>query len=141
MIFAVIAGCGGSSQGLQPVTGKVTLDGQPLAGTTVEFQPSARGGSPSYGETDAGGAFKLRFTIDKEGAMLGDHIVRISKFEPTNSPTGKETLPAKYNSKSKLTATVTQGHNTIDFPLSRNGGTPQESGRGKQPDESGRKSP
>jgi hypothetical protein len=119
MILAVIAGCG-SAQGLQRVTGKVTLDGKPLEGAAVEFQPTAQGGSPSYGVTDAGGAFKLMFTIDKEGAMLGDHTVRISKTEGAKAT---ETLPAKYNMKSTLTATVTAGSNTFDFPLSSEGGT------------------
>src|SRR5262245_15157134 len=112
VIFLV--GCGGAGPGLQRVTGKVTFDGKPVEGAAVEFQPKASAGSPSYGVTDAGGTYKLMFTLDKEGAALGDHIVRISK---TEGAIGKETLPAKYNFKSTLTATVIDGKNNFDFPL------------------------
>ena len=47
-----LAGCGNSPP-LGTVSGRVTLDGQPLAETTVEFQPAS--GSPAYGVTDAEG--------------------------------------------------------------------------------------
>jgi len=130
LVALVIAGCGGSGPDLGAVTGTVTLDGAALEGATVEFQPTAAGGSPSYGTTDASGAYELMFTFDKKGALPGEHKVRISKTKPAEGavPSGDdddddddeneiETLPAKYNTQTELTATVEAGKNTADFPL------------------------
>ena len=131
LLCLVIAGCGGSGIDLCTVTGTVTLDGTPLEGATVEFQPTGEGGSPSYGQTDASGAYNLMFTYDKEGATPGDHTVRISKTtggegddddddgddDDDDDGEVQETLPAKYNSETTLTATVTDGKNVLDFAL------------------------
>lgn len=128
LLFAVIAGCGGSGPEMGSVTGKVTLDGQPLEGATVQFQPvTGEPKSPSSGVTDASGYYELKFTASKDGATIGDHKVTISKTVTTEDANGnegeeKETLPAKYNTKSDLTATVEAGSQTIDFALDSEGG-------------------
>jgi hypothetical protein len=79
-------GCGGGvAYDVVPVSGKVTLDGQPLAGVDVSFQPTgSRPGSAvpgSTGITDAQGNYKLTIVgeTEKEGAVPGKHIVRLSK--------------------------------------------------------------
>jgi hypothetical protein len=126
LLCLVIAGCGGSSVDLSTVTGTVTLDGVALEGATVEFQPTGEGGSPSYGDTDASGAYNLMFTFSKEGATPGEHTVRISKTvaapggegdDDDDDDDGEETLPAKYNTETTLTATVADGKNEVDFSL------------------------
>ena len=43
----VMTGCGGDQLPIVPVTGTVTLDGQPLSRALVEFQPVDPLGSPS----------------------------------------------------------------------------------------------
>ena len=120
-----IAGCGGGSDvDLVSVEGTVRLDGSPLPGATVEFQPTG-GGSPSYGQgpTDASGRYKLMFTYDKEGAMIGEHTVRITTFqEDEDEETGESTiveekLPPRYNTETELTATVESGGGPYDFDL------------------------
>ena len=124
MLCLLLAGCD-SGPALAPVVGTVTLDGSPLAGAEVEFQPTAAGGSPSVGVTDAEGHYELRFTMNEKGALLGEHTVRIVMAEEdddeggTGSDEGPSTarIPARYNTNSELKETVQKGKNTFDFLL------------------------
>jgi len=63
------------------VTGKVTLDNQPLTVGTVTFRPDESKGNTSKaipsGTIDASGNYKL-FTDGKEGAPLGHYKVGVS---------------------------------------------------------------
>lgn len=111
------AGCGEVAKPIPkiaPVTGTLTLDGQPLAEANISFE--ARDGSGMYlGRTDTEGKY---FLTDQRagdrGASLGEHRVRVEK--PTE-PGGPDTLPERYTRGLELTATVTPGENTIDFDL------------------------
>ena len=62
----LIVGCGKSGSELAPVSGRVTLDGQPIVGARLRFQPEASGGSPSYGSTDQDGRFVLGYKRGQE---------------------------------------------------------------------------
>lgn len=113
--LAVLAGCGGETEALPElgtVTGKVTLDNQPLSDAMIFFEPSK--GAMSSGSTDAQGEYVLHFNAETPGAVLGTHTVRISK---PDGEAGPEILPTKYNMESELTAEVTAGDNPIDFQL------------------------
>ena len=115
ILFAllVISGCGGTST--HPVTGVVTLDGAPLQGAHVIFYPIEGGRTNSIDVTDAAGAYDLTYTSTKTGAMIGDYKILILK---PKGPEEKETLPAKYNTDSILTAKVTaDGDNIFNFDL------------------------
>lgn len=116
----VLSGCSGP-QGPQvaPVSGKVTLDGQPLNGALVTFYP--KDGRPSMGTTDSSGSYALNYTRDQPGAIVGDHIVRITTGLVSGEETHKvkETVPAKYNSQSELTASVSKDNNTLNFDLKK----------------------
>jgi hypothetical protein len=111
-VITVCLGCGGDQFG--DVTGKVTLDGEPLAGATVEFSPE--GGSPAYGVTDPQGKYKLLFSSDQKGATVGSHRVRITSFNEAK-PGQKERVPMKYNRKTDLVREVKSGNQTFDFDL------------------------
>lgn len=86
---ALAPGCKGSEyRETAPVSGTVTLNGTPLAGATVVFQPTAESGDPgpaSFGETDSDGNFTLQLNGGKEGAVVGKHRVFIStrKMKPS----------------------------------------------------------
>ena len=143
-VAALCAAFGGCSkgkvapEGLVPVTGTVTLDGQPLAGALVTYIPTGTqtGVVDAAGETDDQGKFKLlTFEGQEEGAVPGEYRVVISKLvkadgsiaKPTKDKSpmqlmldgAKETVPAEYSDLafSKLKATVPQGGGTNDFPL------------------------
>jgi hypothetical protein len=121
LLCPLVAGCG-SGDGLARVKGKVTLDGQPLEGATVKFQPTAEGGSPSSGITDADGRYELMYTFMTWGAMPGEHVVSIRTAgtyfdDQGNEIERPERVPAKYNDQTELKRTVEPGRNTIDFKL------------------------
>ncbi len=99
------AGCG---PGLQEVTGKVTLDGKPVQGLEVNFEPvDPSTGGTATGYTQADGSFKLHYPGRKTGAPPGEYIVRIVGAEVDDGPPVR--VPAKYGSKSELKATVGSG--------------------------------
>jgi len=139
LVSLLAAGCGGSDADLAPVKGTVSLDGEPLAGARVEFDPAPeegiRGkstGSASYGVTDSSGRYTLQYTHEREGALVGKHTVRITTRAMTVDADGKEVLvperlPPKFHLNSELTREVTPGSNTFDLPLSL------ESSSGGQP--------
>jgi len=124
LVSLLFAGCSSAPQDMPdvaPVSGTVTLDGNPLPYATVVFQPTD--GRPSNGQTDGEGKYDLHFNQDTMGAELGSHQVIITTYREFDHPSDSnlkaspELLPAKYHSKSELTATVEPGGNEISFDL------------------------
>ena len=141
-----IVGCGGGSDGpdTHPVTGLVTLDGEPVADATVTFS----GGTPqttSFGKSDADGRYTLKTASMQNGTVIGTHRVTVTKTErpdaasdPANNspgfdetydpaaasnnqplPEDKSLIPEKYAARatSELTAEIVEGENTVDLAL------------------------
>lgn len=79
----------------------VTLDGQPLAGATVTYEPEKFMGpayQPTSALTDATGTASIPGQDPKyPGLYLGVYRVRISKKRD-----GQETIPARYNTQTEL---------------------------------------
>lgn len=124
--FAATGGCGSGGPPLAEVTGTVTLDGKPVPNAVVIFNPVAAGGSTSLGKTDAQGNYRLEFSQDKTGAMIGEHNVEITtkKIPPDEMPDDGEAvkteyvpIPPKYRKPGELTAEVKNQRNKIDFQL------------------------
>lgn len=114
-------GCSSGGVKLAKVTGKVTLAGAPLPDALVTFTPTT-GGSPSTGRTASDGTYKLIFSRKLDGAMVGEHIVTISTFQPAMedppTPEVPEKVPFKYREEdTALKATVKSGSNKLDFDL------------------------
>ena len=128
LLLVALQGCSGGGVKYAPVSGKVTMDGKPLAKVSVIFIPLAKPGSDIAGDTaggvtDENGQYTLQtMTRDgmKDGAQVGKHKVSISlqetRGEGDRSVT-REKLPKKYNEQTTLTADVTAGGPPIDFPL------------------------
>jgi hypothetical protein len=129
-------GCGGPSDQpeLGQVTGTVTLDGKPLSGIAVVFQPDS--GRPARGMTDAEGKYELTYIRQTKGTKVGLNRVEIAPSEdgeaeesenpdaddeskPVAKPSKsrKPAIPARYNVQSELKADVKAGANTFDFKL------------------------
>jgi len=103
-VALILTGCGKASN-IVPVSGRVTMDGQPLAEARITFQPVGDWQNPypgpaSYGVTDSAGHFTLTL-IDsgQPGAMVGKHRVTITPKESavTSSDAGyyQELPPAQ----------------------------------------------
>jgi len=120
-LVAAATGCGGRSD-VGRVSGMVTLDGTPLAGARVTFQPTT-GGAPSHALTDATGRYDLQHSRSVAGARVGDHEVTISTLDKGNPdadpprPPRPEQVPDHYNRRTTLTASVRPGATTVDFQL------------------------
>jgi hypothetical protein len=117
----LLSGCG-SGGNLAKVRGKVTLNGLPLEGVVVQFQPTEGRHSPSAGITDSAGEYEIMHTFSTPGAVLGEHSVSIRTAgtfyqEEGCSDLKQERVPAKYNSRTELKCRVEAGRNTINFDL------------------------
>lgn len=75
-------GCGVSHT---PVTGVVTLDGQPYEDVTVTLVPENAGSLTPGGITDAGGRFRIGTETEGNGAPPGKYKVIISPVSWRNS--------------------------------------------------------
>lgn len=131
-------GCGGDEVApevvppLQPVSGVVTLDGEPAQGVSVVFVPSGTStGNGATAMTDASGKYELLYRTGDKGIPAGDYKVLFSKMlKPDGSPLAPgemaadvaavNALPAKYmqGTLPDTQAKVTEGGGTFDFKLS-----------------------
>ncbi len=127
LVIIAAIGCGSDGPQLAEVVGTVTVDGKPVPNAVVTFNPVQPGGSNSLGKTDAQGKYRLSFTQDKTGAMIGEHVVEIAtkKMSASDMPddgSAKEMvyveIPKKYRERGTLKAEVKNQRNTIDFELS-----------------------
>jgi hypothetical protein len=137
LLFAaavLLGGCSrpGSAQVAElPITGKVTLDGQPVAGATVMFQSQST--LATFGAvTAADGTYHLQTSEHRVGEYKGPCKVSISKFlksdgtplgpnEPPFAGGATESLPRKTSTleTTTLTADVPEGGGTFDFDLKK----------------------
>lgn len=122
----VLSGCG---SGLAQVSGRVTLDGQPLRGgkdgarVTVQFQPASGLGANAVALADENGNYELA-TGSQEGITPGDYLVTCSASEviPSSTPgvpSFRQLAHPKYAKAqtSGLKFTVQSGSNEFDIPL------------------------
>jgi hypothetical protein len=113
-------GCGSS---LVKVTGKVTIDGQPLTTGNISFAP-VESGQVAIGTIDGQGNYTMQ-SGTVPGVAPGKYKVTIVAVEAVAPVPGqpeaapKLLTPAKYNNPdtSELTADVSSTQKTFDFNL------------------------
>lgn len=118
--LATLSGCG---ERLPQVTGTVTLDGEPLSGGFVSFQP-VEGGAMATAKIAEDGSYTLQ-TGGKGGVAAGAYGVAITAYNTRPSADGQNppqfslASPKKYNdpATSGFEVEVQPGKNTFDFPL------------------------
>jgi hypothetical protein len=128
----VPAGCGsGPGFKLAPVSGRVTMNGKPLANAFVQFQPLGNDPGPgSSAVTDSDGRYTLQVASQQysgAGAVVGTHRVSIGSHQNTQVPSTAEAgsqdgyipkggvlerIPARYNQNSELRFEVPPGGTT-----------------------------
>jgi hypothetical protein len=84
VVLLTAAGCT-SKYTPVPVSGVVTLDGQPVNKATVYFYAVGddKEGRPAQGATDENGEFNLSTLGNGDGALPGDYKVVVHKYVPT----------------------------------------------------------
>lgn len=124
-----LSGCSSSSEdGIArvAVSGKVTLDGQPLATGYVTFVP--KGDGPSAGGEIQDGQYSIAAA---DGPSAGNYKVEIRSMAPTGRKVPNydgapgetvdetyDTVPANYNVRSELNVEIRSGSaDTHDFAL------------------------
>jgi hypothetical protein len=126
---AALAGCGGGGS----VSGKVTLDGEPLPSGTVTFHPVGPGPA-AIGTIGSGGRYELAIGGDRT-VPPGDYLVTVDATEAvTSEPPAapgkgpppppkppRRLTPARYADKdtTDLRFTLKPGSNTIDLRLKK----------------------
>jgi hypothetical protein len=148
-IVVLCAGCG-EGLPIAPVSGTITLDGNPLAGATITTQPIAVegnvAGSGSFGTTDAEGRYELELVKPAvKGAIVGEHRVMISQKSDYKSGTVTAKLddgtefktddpnahraglaaarkwPSRYTDGSLQLTVPPEGTSTANFDLTKDG--------------------
>ncbi len=129
LIVWLVGWCGCSNRGLVDVQGNITLEGRPLPGGIIVFEPVDKNGATAGGKIREG-----RYELTGKAAVPpGEKIVRISGIFKTGrqievgppAPPGTMTdevehiaIPASYNQSSTLRCNVVAGEmNQHDFEL------------------------
>lgn len=77
--LCVALGCGDGRPDRVPVSGRVLIDGKPLAFGNLMFVPEE--GRTSYGKVDADGRFVLSCFEEADGAVVGSHKIAVIATE------------------------------------------------------------
>jgi len=124
VLLCCLLGCGDGRPSRVPISGQVTVDGQPLKFGTIAFQPAS--GRASSGRLDANGRYVLSTYDRGDGAIVGEYVVAISGNEQMSETSRRWHAPKKYSNpaESGLTATVEGPREDLNFELTWDGGKP-----------------
>ena len=133
LILVALFGCSGKPYSVAQVSGKVTLDGKPLAKASITFAPMATKeniapGPTATGLTDADGHYTLIFDKSTPGAVVGKcriYITSVVSDGVADDRDGgppvkrvKDKVPIKYNLNTELTYDVpASGTDQANFDL------------------------
>lgn len=114
--LTVIAGlgCGSGGPVTYSVTGKVTLDGQPLPNVNVAYFPSDSKLPSSGGVADSQGVYKLTTAGGTAGAVAGKHKVTV--YGGGQSMAGLSTDQAAMKKKYEETANSMKAAGAVQNP-------------------------
>jgi len=105
VLALALSGCESAPYQVAPVSGRVTLDDEPLPDALVSFQPIGTAGKKepgpgSFGRTDKDGRFKLQVVEPEQpGAVVGRHQVLISTATSSGGDADRtvgERVPRRY---------------------------------------------
>lgn len=115
-----LTSCNGGPK-IVPVSGFVTIDGQPLTYGHVQVIPA--GSRPASGRIDGSGRFTLTTTAPNDGCVVGTHPVVVLAGESLTPETMKWHAPQKYAdvATSELTVTITGPMDDLKIELKSDG--------------------
>ncbi|MFI4874663.1 MAG: carboxypeptidase regulatory-like domain-containing protein [Blastopirellula sp. JB062] len=122
--LCVLTGCSDNGPAVGHVSGEITLDDKPLSGAMVLYSPVTPGRS-SLAVTDQEGKYELTFSGTQQGAVVGEHTVKITTGQDASyddrgavvNAAVKERVPKEYNSETTQRVSVEAGANQIDFHI------------------------
>jgi hypothetical protein len=122
-----VAGCGREYDGPRrfPLSGRVTIDGEPIDAGTISFIPPSESGQRVSGGLILEGAYAV---TEEMGANAGPYRVEIRwqkktgrKYRDRDSgdmvDERKEGLPPRFHAQSELAVEVSAKQTTFDFDL------------------------
>ena len=127
-LAVIAAGCGSAHDGMTPVAGKVTWNGQPVTHGTVIFYPKSSTQQDSRrlatGRIQPDGSFRMSTFEFGDGVREGRYLVAIDTTEPnstedTSDMAVRTLLPAAYAAPdtSGLAVDVNSMKTQYDFAL------------------------
>jgi hypothetical protein len=121
-LATVLSGCGGPK--LVPVSGTVTIDGQPLTGGYIFVMP--KDARAAGGKIDSQGRFTLTTTDEGDGCKPGTHAVTVTAKEHLSPTRVKHLIPPKYAQPdtSETTVTIDGPTDNLAIALTWAGGKP-----------------
>jgi hypothetical protein len=124
-VCLTFAGCGESGPKIVPVSGVVTIDGQPLTYGHIQVMPA--GWRPASGRLDGSGRFTLTTMAPNDGCPIGTHPVVILASESLTPETTKWHAPQQYSdvATSGLTITITGPTDSAKIELKSGGSVKQ----------------
>ncbi len=123
-LLTTLSGCGDTGPELVPVSGIVTIDGQPLTLGSIQVIPA--GYRPAYGQIGPDGRFTLTTFKTGDGVVRGEHQAAVSACEILNAGQQKWHAPKRYldATESGLRIVVDGPSKNLEVNLSWNGGGP-----------------
>jgi len=116
LLLPLLSGCGDGRPERVPVSGTVTIDGEPVtAGYIRLIPPDAR---PAGGDIGPDGSFTLTTFEPNDGAVTGEHVVTVIAMESRDNGTiMRFQVPAKYSDPSTSDLTVNISEPTDSLPI------------------------
>ena len=116
LCLAVLAGCDDRPTRV-PVSGIVTIDGQPLNRGNIKFVPKE--GRPSAGTIGSDGRFTLTCYDGNDGALLGTHRVQVAANRIISDSKIEWFAPPKYADfrTSEISVDVTEPVDDVKIEL------------------------
>jgi hypothetical protein len=93
-MIAAMSGCQKAHPDIVPVSGRITIDGKPLAHGQIIVLPEGRRAAAATIESD--GHFTLSCFEPGDGAPLGQHIATITAVESMGEHANRWHAPKKY---------------------------------------------
>jgi hypothetical protein len=124
LLLLFVVGCGDGRPSRVPISGRVTIDGEPLTTGNITIVPA--NARPASGKIGPDGRFTLNSFEDNDGCVLGNHKVVVVASEILSGTSVKWHAPKKYADleTTDLEVNITGPTDDLLIELTWDGGKP-----------------